>query len=159
MNDFSISDVSADPGRIGICAMPGRFGAYSQDMTALRDWKPDLVLSMTKRHELERAGAADFATDLALFACDWLHLPIADFEAPTGETLANWPAASACARKVLTSGGRVLVHCFGGCGRSGMAIVRILVEMGEPSEKALARLRAVRACAVETEAQMSWAKG
>ncbi|MBR9844091.1 MAG: protein phosphatase, partial [Rhodobacteraceae bacterium] len=49
------------------------------------------------------------------------------------------------------------VHCFGGCGRSGMAIMRLLVEMGEEPEAALARLRAVRPCAVETEAQRLWA--
>jgi protein-tyrosine phosphatase len=159
MTDFSISDVSAGPGRIGICPMPGRYRAYGLDMVTIRDWKPDLVLTMTERHELERTGAFGLATDLASFGCGWLHLPIPDFEAPNGETLANWPMASAQARKVLTSGGRVLVHCFGGCGRSGMAIVRILVEMGEPPEMALARLRAVRACAVETEAQMSWAIG
>jgi protein-tyrosine phosphatase len=159
MTDFSISDVSAGLGRIGICPMPGRYRAYGLDMTTIRDWQPDLVLSMTELHELEGAGAADLETDLASSGCDWLHLPITDFGAPTGETLANWPAASAQTRKVLRSHGRVLAHCFGGCGRSGMAIVRILVEMGEPPEKALARLRAVRACAVETEAQLMWAKG
>jgi protein-tyrosine phosphatase len=57
----------------------------------------------------------------------------------------------------LRSGGRVLVHCFGGCGRSGMAALRLMVAAGEGPESALHRLRASRACAVETEAQRLWA--
>ena len=52
----------------------------------------------------------------------------------------------------------MLVHCRGGCGRSGMAVLRLMVEAGEAPEEALARLRAVRPCAVETEAQMDWAR-
>lgn len=159
MTDFVISDVAAGPGRIGICPMPGRYGAYGLDMAAVQAWKPDLVLSMVESQELAKAGATNLATDLAKFGCGWSHLPIADFATPTGSTLLSWPAASAQVRGIVATGGRVLVHCYGGCGRSGMAIVRILVDMGEPPELALGRLRAVRACAVETEAQMDWAKG
>ena len=51
----------------------------------------------------------------------------------------------------------VLVHCFGGCGRSGMLVLRVMIEAGEPAGTALKRLRQVRPCAVETEAQMAWA--
>ena len=159
MTEFTIHDVSAGLGRIGICPMPGRYGMFRSDLGKVRDWRPDLVLTMTERHELESNGATNIADGLAEFDCSWLHLPIADFNAPTGETLAAWPAASSQARDVLAAKGRVLVHCYGGCGRSGMAVVRIMVEMGEPSGMALSRLRLVRGCAVETEAQMNWAKG
>ena len=58
---------------------------------------------------------------------------------------------------VVAGGGRVLFHCLGGCGRSGMAVLRLLVEMGEAPEAALERLRRVRPCAVETGDQCDWA--
>jgi len=57
----------------------------------------------------------------------------------------------------LQTGGSVLVHCKGGCGRSGMAALRLMVEAGEDPHLAFARLRDVRPCAVETEAQLAWA--
>lgn len=157
MSEFSITDLSAGAGRIGICQLPGRFGAYGSDMATIRGWRPDLVLTVTEMHELERMGTTTLSADLAESGCGWLHLPITDLGVPTGATLEVWPAASTQARDVLATGGRVLVHCYGGCGRSGMAIVRLLAEMGEAPEAALARLRAVRACAVETEQQMHWA--
>lgn len=158
MTRFSISDISAGAGRIGICPMPGRFAAYHLDIAMVQGWRPDVVLTMIELHELEGTEAVNLPSDLAAFGCGLLFLPITDLAAPTGETLAAWPAASIQVQKVLAAGGRVLVHCYGGCGRSGMAIVRILVEMGEEPEVALARLRAVRECAVETEAQLHWVK-
>jgi len=49
------------------------------------------------------------------------------------------------------------VHCRGGCGRSGMIALRLMIEIGEAADDALARLRAVRPCAVETPQQLRWA--
>lgn len=57
----------------------------------------------------------------------------------------------------LRNGGKVLAHCRGGCGRSGMAVLRLMVELGEAPDVALARLRDARPCAVETQAQLDWA--
>ena len=59
--------------------------------------------------------------------------------------------------RALTGRGRVLIHCKGGCGRSGMVALRLMIEAGEAPDEALARLRSVRPCAVETDAQMRWA--
>jgi protein-tyrosine phosphatase len=48
---------------------------------------------------------------------------------------------------------------MGGCGRSGTAALRLMVEAGENPKAALQRLRAVRPCAVETPEQFQWAAG
>ena len=154
---FGISSLSAGAGDLGICPAPGRFGDYPADMASVMAWAPRLVLTMTEPCELDRIGAARFGPDLEKHGIGWVHLPIRDFGAPQGATLAQWPEASGRARAVLSAGGRVLVHCYGGCGRSGMALLRLLVEMGEEVDVALHRLRAVRPCAVETDAQMIWA--
>ena len=83
---------------------------------------------------------------------------------PSAQTLgrppicaALWPELSALAHDELAQGGRVLAHCFGGCGRSGMVLMRLMVEAGEDADPALARLRDVRSCAVEAKAQRIWA--
>ena len=39
-----------------------------------------------------------------------------------------------------------------------MVVLRLMVDSGEAAEAALDRLRAARPCAVETDAQMAWAK-
>jgi len=58
----------------------------------------------------------------------------------------------------LSAGDRILVHCRGGCGRSGMAVLRVMIAAGEDADAALLRLRTVRPCAIETDAQMQWAR-
>ena len=155
--NFGINALTAGQGVIGICPAPGRFGGFAADWDAILAWKPDLVLTMNGRDELTRIGAEGFPDKLTEADIGWAHVPVLDFGTPEVEALEVWPEASERAQAVLDIGGRVLVHCLGGCGRSGMAILRILVEMGEGGPAALTRLRKARPCAVETEAQMQWA--
>lgn len=154
---FEIACLTAATGVVGICPAPGRFGDYVTDRNAILDWAPDLVVTMTERSELEVIGASALPNALAEAGVSWLHLPIKDFGVPDAHVQSLWPEASEQMRNCLQNGGRVLVHCLGGCGRSGMVLLRLLADLGEDGQAALRRLRAVRACAVETQAQMDWA--
>ncbi|MEM9550681.1 MAG: protein-tyrosine phosphatase family protein [Pseudomonadota bacterium] len=154
---FNIHDLRLGSGRLGIAPLPGTTGAYEMDLRQMLAWRPDLVISMTTHTEMGEAGAADLGHDLAAQEVKWRHLPVVDFGTPDEHTQWAWPDLSHAARQVLRDGGRVLIHCRGGCGRSGMAALRLMVEMGEEADLALARLRTVRPCAVETDAQFVWA--
>jgi len=156
--EFAIHDLPVLSGRLAISPIPGRTRHYATDRARLLAWRPRLVVTMTTLAELARKGSAGLPGDLAAHGIAWRHLPVVDFGAPGAEVEAVWPEVSALARGRLAKGGRVLVHCFGGCGRSGMAVLRLMVEAGEAPDAALVRLRAVRPCAVETEAQMLWAR-
>ena len=152
-----IAELTVGGGVLGLGPMPGRSGGYARDLAELLGWRPGLALTMTTLQELRENGAEGLPEDLAEAGVGWLHLPISDYGAPQGETAAAWPAASGWAREVLAAGGRVWVHCMGGCGRSGTAALRLMIETGEEPRAALARLRAVRPCAVETPEQFQWA--
>ncbi|PRY74900.1 protein-tyrosine phosphatase family protein [Marivita geojedonensis] len=150
--------VSAGQGILAISPIPGADGDYAGDVQHLIEWKPAIVISLVSEIELVAAGAADLWRHLVDAGCRWEHLPIHDFGVPDAEFEEAWPEISANARRALMGGGRILVHCRGGCGRSGMVALRLMIELGEAPEDALDRLRAVRACAVETAEQMAWAK-
>ena len=159
MAGFGIYAIRAGAGELAISPIPGRDGDIARDMADLIGWEPALVLTMTTAHELTVAGVTDLPTRLHEAGVKWLHLPVEDFGAPVGETAAYWPVAAKQALGVLDAGGRVLIHCFGGQGRSGMAALRLLVDLGEDGATALRRLRTVRPGAVETEEQRRWAVG
>ena len=152
-----ISKLDLAAGQIGICPMPGRGGDYADDLEVVRAWGPTLVLSMTPKAEMAAHGAAGFGADLAQAGIGWAQLAVGDFTAPSADQAADWQAISASARAVLHGGGKVLAHCMAGCGRSGAAVLRLMVELGESPDAALTRLRAVRACAVERPEQFAWA--
>ncbi|MCK8483412.1 protein phosphatase [Aliiroseovarius sp. S2029] len=156
-NNFTISDLALGHGYLGVCPLPGRWGSYSEDLGVIRDWHPSLVLSLTTAAEMAAYGASSLPADLTKASIAWHHLPIPDFGTPKAETRETWTNASRFAHASLASGGKVLAHCKGGCGRSGMILLRLMVEHGEPPDTALSRLRRTRPCAVETDAQMLWA--
>lgn len=158
MADLVIYALRVGGGILALSPMPGAGGNYDQDLEFLRDWKPALVLSMTPEPELAGAGAATLGADLQAMGTRWMHFPVPDFGTPAPRVGMSWPKMSRQILSALNGGGRVLVHCMGGRGRSGMAVMRLMVEAGEDPSDALSRLRAVRAGAVETEAQWHWAK-
>ncbi|GGH33913.1 Dual specificity phosphatase, catalytic domain [Cribrihabitans marinus] len=157
MSQLVIYALQVGGGTLALCPLPGRGGDYAGDLDMIAAWRPGLVLSMTTEAEMVAVGAHHFGADVQSRASRWAHLPIEDFGAPGPDVDDLWPEVSASARHALSGGGRVLVHCKGGCGRSGMIVLRLMIECGEAPDQALERLRAVRPCAVESDAQRAWA--
>ena len=155
MDEFVIHELAVGGGTLAISPLPGRTRHYATDWERLIGWAPDMVVSMTETHEMQRKGAGTLGQDLINAGIIWRHLPVPDYATPGPEVEAAWPEVEAQALGILSNGGKVLAHCFGGCGRSGMVVLRLLQTLAVPD--ALTRLRAVRPCAVETQAQMDWA--
>lgn len=157
VSQFVIYALPVSDGILGIAPLPGRGGTWAEDLAHLTDWKPALVISMTTTAEQVSHGLADIGAEIQDTGTRWIHFPVEDLDVPMPEQIEDWHRASKAALAALQGGGRVLIHCFGGCGRSGMAALRLMVEAGEEAEVALARLRVVRPCAVETDDQRAWA--
>ncbi len=140
-------------GLVSIDACAGRGGDFAGDLAALLAWGPDLVVSLATSAEMAGAGAGGLAVALADAGVAWRHCPAVDYGVPGPD----WDAVSEGAGQVLARGGRVHLHCMAGCGRSGAAALRLMVDAGEQPDAALIRLRQARPCAVETPVQFSWA--
>jgi protein tyrosine phosphatase (PTP) superfamily phosphohydrolase (DUF442 family) len=158
MSGLVIHALPVAGGILAIAPLPGGQGDYAADIAHLREWRPAIVLSLTTRIEMIETGAENIGQIMQESGARWVHLPITDFGVPDKDAAQRWPALSAEMRRALAGGGRVLVHCRGGCGRSGMIALRLMIEAGEAPDHALARLRGLRACAVETAEQMAWAR-
>ena len=156
---LTLHALSVADGILALSPVPGAGGLYKQDLHLIREWRPSIVITLTTRVEHVILGVETLGSDIQGLGSRWFHMPIEDYQIPAGAVHERWPEISALARQALTGGGRVLVHCKGGCGRSGMIALRLMIECGERPDAALARLRAVRPCAVETDAQMAWAYG
>lgn len=158
MSGFVIFALPVSDGILALAPLPGRGGHYAEDLAHLRDWQPALVITLATAPEMVAHNIGDLGTDLREKGTRWMHLPVPDLGIPDIATEELWHGASDAALSALEGGGRVLVHCVGGCGRSGMAALRLMIEAGEDADAALARLRAVRPGAVETDEQMHWAR-
>jgi len=156
MGDFAIAGLTVGRGLVGLCPLP----ACDRALAEVVRFAPGLVVGLTGPAERAALGAADLPARMAAAGLAWTCLEVPDFGTPDSAPPAaggGWPDLSARLHGLLDSGGRVLVHCRAGCGRSGMLVLRLMVEAGEAPGPALARLRRVRPCAVETDAQRLWA--
>lgn len=153
---FEIATLTLKNGaRLGISPLPGRDNSGLRDVATLLRWNPDAVISMTETVEMERHNMGDLGGLLQQAGVGWHHFPIRDFGAPSENNA--WSSLSFTLHEILNSGGAVLAHCYGGHGRSGMILLRVLVERGILPQKALEMLRDIRPGAVETDAQFQWA--
>lgn len=156
MSDFMIFALPVGGGTLAISSLPGRGGDYKGDIAMLREWRPGMVITMTTDDEMTE-HAVNIGSDIQSIGSRWAHFPVVDYGAPNAQVASQWPQISEAIRATLKGGGRVVVHCRGGCGRSGMVALRLMIEAGEERFDALTRLRALRECAVETRGQLHWA--
>lgn len=151
------------PGVLGLTFCPGKRGgsvfgsAWSRDLPldleAIARWGAVSVLTLMETHELHALGVPQLSDAVRALGLRWHHCPIVDMQAPGPEfrEIAVQPLRQALA--ALHAGGKVLVHCRGGLGRTGVVAASLLIELGEDPACALRRVRQARPGTVETPSQ------
>ena len=136
--------------RLAGSAHPGR-GAGLRE--ALQEWTAQhgitAVLTLT-----QEPLAEDLLQEYGVRS---LHLPVADFTAPSTAQVAQ---AVRFVHAELARGGRVVVHCGAGFGRTGCVLACCLVsEQGLSAEAAMNAVRQMRPGSIETDEQEALVQG
>ena len=83
----------------------------------------------------------------------WIHLPICDVDVPDRRFEKGWVTAGPEIHHRIRAGEKILIHCRGGLGRTGLVAGLILVERGCGPRDAIQQVRAARHGAIETSEQ------
>lgn len=149
-----LPDEARAPGRLGLTLCPGRRDRgrdLDADLDALQRAGATALVSLVTEDELRWAGVEDLPAALRGRGMTWWSLPIADQGVPGFRRLEDLLGEL---RDALAAGDRVVVHCMGGLGRSGLVAACALVDAGWSAPDAIAAVRTVRdPRAVETPAQ------
>lgn len=149
-----IDDHWTVPGRLGLTVLPGRKDRgrrLDDDIDALKAQGVSAVVCLIPNAELKHYGVPDLLAAYTMAGLAVHHLPVLDQKNSSLQEmsrLVDW------VEKHLVAKERVVVHCVGGLGRSGVAAACFLRRRGMNARDAIAEVRRVRSDrAVETEAQ------
>jgi ADP-ribosyl-[dinitrogen reductase] hydrolase len=152
--------LNPDEGSLGLTLCPGKKdGSRSwcrdlgEDLRVIRAWNATTVVTLIKDHEFQMLGIEALGQEVRDLGMDWIHLPIVDVSIPDRRFEDSWALIGPKLHARLDAGERVLIHCRGGLGRTGLVAALILVERGCDPYLAIRRVRAVRPHAIETPAQ------
>lgn len=108
--------------------------------------------------ELDWAGPAlpELAAACAAQGVRHIYLPIVDSGIPDAAWERRWETHGPELHAHLKAGRNIIFHCRGGRGRAGLAVTRMLIETGEAPADAMARVRAARPGAIETQMQEAY---
>src|SRR5208282_3303470 len=133
------------PGKIQTGAMSGDWKRDLQtDIRVISEWGAAAVLSVMEERELTKLKVSTLGDAVEWTGMDWHHLPIPDGGVPDADFENLWLYSGHRVRQSLMAGKKILIHCKGGLGRTGMIAARLMVELGEPPEDAIRRVRQAR---------------
>ena len=155
--------IPGNRGQIGMTICPGKKNRSYSGITWDRDLDTDLdvivawgahaVVTLMEFYELELFGVAALPAHLKARNIEWHHMPIRDVDIPDRWFEQLWLESGQRLKAILFNGGKVLLHCRGGIGRTGTIAARLLVEFGYKPSDAVALVRKTRPGTIETAAQ------
>ena len=144
-------------GKIGLTGYPGknRFlfsDSLDRDLKIIKK-SATLLVTLIQKSEFELLYLDDIEDKAAEYGLEWIHAPIRDFSVPDDIFMEKWPVYSSHIRGLLNSGKSIVIHCWGGYGRTGLTAAMLLIDMGFKPDEAVKLVRKTRAGTIETKEQ------
>ncbi|HSN17097.1 MAG TPA: hypothetical protein VLV87_02710 [Gammaproteobacteria bacterium] len=150
-------------GRIGLTVCPGvndpaatntgRRRSLEADVSHIKAWKAKALVSALEYEELQGLGILDLGVCASRAGIWWFRVPVPKGKAPDDRFWRAWPNAAPSLLQLLRQGERIVIHCDGTFGRSGLTACCLLQELGDGPNDALRAVRAAQPKAVDGGAQ------
>jgi len=158
-------------GALGLTLAPGKHGQsfyhptgwardLDTDLERLRyHHRADVLVSLMEDHEYDLLEIPDLRARARDTGLEVRHYPIPDESVPPPWREDDFAQLIAGIRRSLDDGRRVVVHCRGGVGRSGLVAAAVATTYGDEADAAIARVRRAQPQAVETREQEAFVVG
>lgn len=165
--DFLPTSATGLPGLIGLTIAPGkramgREGKWMRDLDVdLRRLREvigaDVLVSLCEADELRRLEIPNLHERARSFG-----IVVEPFAFPDGGTPRSAEALRPLVQRILDAaalGQKVVIHCMGGLGRSGLVAACVLIARGQAADEAMQIVRAAREGAIENAEQEAFVHG
>lgn len=119
------------PGRLSICQMPGRTGAWERDRDTFAALEADIVFCLTPLDEI-KTESPEFARQIEAGTLPWPQemMPTPDFGVMEDRSVFLGNVRHAA--DLLRQGRKIVIQCGAGIGRSGTFALSVLMALGVP---------------------------
>jgi len=155
-----VPGLAAAPGSLAMTFLPGQGGEgwtgdwwrdLDADIERLRAHGTDTMLILVEDHEFVDARVPDLVERVNGAGIEVIRHPVVDMSVPSDPEAYRATLANVIER--IEAGGRVVVACRAGRGRTGTAVACLLVQAGLDAQAAIALTRASRPKTIEREPQ------
>lgn len=146
-------------GVIGMTSCPGKqddfffepcLSRLEADVKTIASWGASVVVTLMEEVELHILQITNLPEKLSENGVKWVHLPIKNRALPGSDFETVWSVVGEELRSILRNGGKIVIHCQEGVGRTGLIAARLLIEMGVRKDEAIKIVRKSRIGALET---------
>lgn len=154
-----MDDDKITSGKIGLTILPGRQDysrAIDEDLKQLKSYKVGTVIPLITDDEFDHFGVSDLMKKYNEYEFNVKRLPIMDQLVSSEQEMKDLVSFI---DKQLKNNDRILLHCVGGLGRSGLVAACYLKYKGLNTDQAIASVRKTRGPrAVESKVQEEFVK-
>ncbi|WP_375751879.1 phosphatase [Vibrio sp. HN007] len=127
-----------------------------ESLKQLKEQGTVAIVTALDKEEMEKVGVAALPEMTEALGMTWFNQPIEDDQAPGEEFDARWEVISPKVQEMLKQGGKVVLHCLGGSGRTGILAAHILLEQGWDLETIKREVKALRPGAFTKQPQIDY---
>lgn len=136
---------------------PGTRGTSLADSVAqLKAVGVTTVVTAINEHEMQQQGVSELAQRVQEAHMHWFHAPIEDDCAPDAVFASQWAQISPALHRAIEKGEKVVFHCLGGSGRTGLLAAHLLLEKGWPLARIIRQVQALRPGAFTKPVQVDY---
>lgn len=165
---LQIAEIDLFPGLIGLTFCPGKQGDsligapwarnLEIDIRAIQEWGAAVIVTLMEQFEFVLLGVPHLGNVIQDAGIEWVHLPIRDVSVPNETFQKDWPGLAKTLQHRLSNNERILFHCRGGLGRTGLVAGLLLVDLGWDADTAINTVRDVRPGSIETIEQENYVR-
>lgn len=150
---------------IGMTFCPGKPDAHGEqgsvvenDIEAIKQWGADAIISLVNDKEMSIYKVEDLGEQITKAGMQWFHHPFEDGGVPCNNFRERWQTQREKMLAILNKGGKVMVHCRGGKGRTGLIVAQLMLELGIDFDHTVSEVQNNRKGALNKEAHIEYLK-
>ncbi|MEZ9524006.1 cyclin-dependent kinase inhibitor 3 family protein [Enterovibrio norvegicus] len=138
-------ELPVEKGALILTPCPGTKGeGLTESLEQLQRQGATVIVTAINHEEMADKNVAALGEETQRLGMQWFHVPIEDDCAPAEDFQNNWKASREALHQAIENGNKVVMHCMGGSGRTGLLAAHLLLERNWTLEEIVRDVQALR---------------